>query len=171
MTRNKTSDAGAARGGNTSAPNPPAPASDAPAPRGNTGGERDPLPSDASPTRENANTSTSAEEVELNQTVNEDGTIRKNSTGSNTTEGDDSTTGSRSSGPPAPGTDNSTAETIRVKTTGDFLFQDPFLGVTVDNTDDGGNKDGIIKSAMVQTAIDDGRLEEIGGKSRKSKDD
>lgn len=123
------------------------------------------LPENASPTLENANTSTAAEESELNRTVDsgEGGTgeIIENATGSDTKDGDDSTTEGRSSGPPAPGTDNSTAETVKVKTSGDFLFHDPFLGVTVDNTDDGGNKDGIVKSAMVAAALDDGRLVEI----------
>lgn len=108
-----------------------------------------------SPTALNANTNTRAEEVELGQTVDtETGEIIKLNSDK---AGDDGNTG----GPPPPGTDNSTAELVKVKTTGDFLFHDPFSGTTVDNTDDGGNENGVIKSAMVDAALEDGRLTEI----------
>lgn len=119
------------------------------------------LPEGASPSAMNANTNTSAEEVELNRTVDtETGKVIENATGSNMSDGDDAASAGRTGGPPAPGTDNSTAELINVKTSGSFLFHDPFTNTTVDNSEDGGNKDGVIKSALVQAALDDGRLVE-----------
>jgi hypothetical protein len=119
------------------------------------------LPENASPTDLNANNNTRAEEFELNRTTDTDsGEVLENSTGSNSVDGEDSSKEGRDGGPPPPGTDNSTAERIKVKTSGAFLFHDPFSNTTVDNSDDGGNKDGVLRSALVQGALDDGRLVE-----------
>lgn len=120
------------------------------------------LPDNAAPNGVNFNNNTRAEEVELNRTVDtETGEVIENATGSNTKDGDSGDIPGRDLGPSAPGTDNSTAELVKVKTTGDFLFHDPFTATTVDNSEDGGNKDGIVRTALVQNALDDKRLEEI----------
>lgn len=61
----------------------------------------------------------------------------------------------------APGTDPSTEERIMVRAKERTLFHDPFQGISVDDSDDGGNPDGVVKTAMVASALDDGRLIEV----------
>lgn len=55
-----------------------------------------------------------------------------------------------------PGLDLSNVETIKVKTTGDFMLQDPYTLKIVDHDSEG---EDMPKTSFIETALADGRLE------------